>query len=69
VPTFILPEYKLKHLPEIKGNDYSVVRSYKGEGNKSPVLQEQRGKKLHKYSFPSVPNGIPKITPKNQTPY
>lgn len=64
MPTFILPQCILKHFPERKGNDYGVVRSIKGEGNKLLVLQEQRGKKLCKYLFPSVPNGIPRITPK-----
>ena len=52
MPTFILPEYVLKHLPERKRNDYGVVRSINGEENKLLVLQKQRGKKLRKYSFP-----------------
>lgn len=69
MPTFILPEYILKHLPERKRNDYGVMRSINGEGNKLLLFQNQRGKKLRKYSFSSVRNGIRRITPKNQTLY
>jgi hypothetical protein len=41
----------------------------RARGINCSCYKEQRRKKLHKYPFPSIPNGIRRITPKNQTLY